>query len=77
VINAIEPRELPALLGTLSDRERMIVQARFGLNGKEESLREVAGRLGISGERVRQIEQSALGKLAAAWESADTDAIAA
>jgi RNA polymerase primary sigma factor len=54
---------LPALLQTLGDRERSIVRARFGLDGPERTLREVAGELGVSAERVRQIEQRALEKL--------------
>jgi RNA polymerase primary sigma factor len=54
---------LPAMLRALDDRERTIVRARFGLDGRERTLRELAGTLGVSAERVRQIEQRALGKL--------------
>ena len=66
VLAAIEVEELLALLAGLSDRERAILRARYGLDGEEESLRQIAGRLGVSAERVRQLEQRALGKLAAA-----------
>ena len=66
VVNAIHVQELHALLAELSDRKRMIVRARYGLDGEEQSLRQLADRLGVSAERVRQIEQRALGKLAAA-----------
>jgi RNA polymerase sigma factor (sigma-70 family) len=66
VLTAIEVQELHTLLAELSDRERMIVRARYGLDGEEQSLRQLADRLGVSAERVRQIEQRALGKLAAA-----------
>ncbi|MDP9385101.1 MAG: sigma-70 family RNA polymerase sigma factor, partial [Actinomycetota bacterium] len=66
VLRAIETEEILALLSGLSDRERDVLRARYGLDGEEESLRAVAGRLGLSAERVRQIEQRALGKLAAA-----------
>jgi RNA polymerase sigma factor (sigma-70 family) len=67
VVEAIETRELVSLLAGLSDRERAVLRARFGVDsGEEESLRTVGGRLGISAERVRQIERRALGKLAAA-----------
>jgi RNA polymerase sigma factor (sigma-70 family) len=66
VLDAIEIDQLLALLSALSERERAIVRARYGLDGEEQSLRDVGGRLGLSAERVRQIEQRALGKLAAA-----------
>jgi RNA polymerase sigma factor (sigma-70 family) len=57
---------LGALLGGLSDRERAVVAARHGLDGPERSLRELAAELGVSAERVRQVEGRALGKLRAA-----------
>jgi RNA polymerase primary sigma factor len=67
VLEAIETEELLALLAGLSGRERSILRARYGLeDGHEETLRQVGGRLGLSAERVRQIEERALGKLAAA-----------
>jgi RNA polymerase sigma factor (sigma-70 family) len=58
--------ELPRLLDTLSDRERAVVCAHYGLDGPAQTLRELAGTLGVSAERVRQIEQTALEKLRAA-----------
>ncbi len=67
VLEAMEVEGLLALLSGLSERERAILRARFGLEGvEEESRREVAESLGVSVERVRQLEQRALGKLAAA-----------
>jgi RNA polymerase primary sigma factor len=59
----IETAQLGVLLQGLDARERQIVSARFGLNGPERTLRELAGVLGVSAERVRQVEQTALGKL--------------
>jgi RNA polymerase primary sigma factor len=57
---------LPRLMEALGDRERKILCARFGLDGPERTLREVAVELGVSAERVRQLEQRALEKLRAA-----------
>lgn len=51
----------------LSGRERRIVRARR-LRDNPKTLREIAGELGLSTERVRQIEQSALAKLRATME---------
>jgi len=73
VLNAIEVDELLGLLSMLCERERTILRARYGLDGDEQSLREVASGLGVSAERVRQLERRALGKLAAA-AGADSDA---
>jgi RNA polymerase primary sigma factor len=61
-----EIEQIRALLGSMNDRERMILRARYGLDGPEQSLRDIGERMGLSAERVRQIEQRALGKLRAA-----------
>ncbi len=49
----------------LPDRERDVVKMRYGLNGDVEpaSLEEIGRRLGITRERVRQIESVALERL--------------
>ena len=58
-----EADDLEPLLQRLDERERMIMRARYGLDGPERTLREVALVLGVSAERVRQIEARALEKL--------------
>ncbi len=65
VLESIQGEQLLALLSGLSDRERAVLRAPYGIEGEEESLRGFGARLGLSAERVRQIEQLALGKLAA------------
>ena len=58
--------QIPGLLGCLTDRERTVICRRYGLGRREQTLREVAPVLGVSAERVRQIEQESLAKLHAA-----------
>jgi RNA polymerase sigma factor (sigma-70 family) len=58
---------LPGLLALLSDRERLVVSRRFGLDGEARTLRDIAADLDLSAERVRQIEERALETLRTAW----------
>jgi RNA polymerase primary sigma factor len=51
------------LLGRLNDRERAVVMLRFGLEDDPMTLQEIGRRLGLTRERVRQIETEALRKL--------------
>jgi RNA polymerase sigma factor (sigma-70 family) len=56
--------ELRAIVDTLPPREATIITLRYGLHdGRQHSLREVADRLGLSPERVRQLEHQALTEL--------------
>jgi len=55
---------LDNLLEIMSEREKGILDLRFGLtNAKPQTLAEVAKKLGVSRERIRQIEDAALRKL--------------
>lgn len=55
---------LMSLLGELEERERLILQMRFGLDGKRpKTLEEVSQEIGRTRERVRQIQNQALSKL--------------
>ncbi len=52
------------LIGKMSEREKQVLDMRFGLeNGRTHTLAEVAKKLGVSRERIRQIEEEALKKL--------------
>lgn len=57
-------RTLEALLGMLSRRQQQILRLRFGMDdGICYTLEQIGGMLGITKERVRQIERQAIDKL--------------
>lgn len=56
--------QLDGLLATLDERERRIIDERFGLSGLKPMLLEDVGReFGVSRERIRQIQNAALAKM--------------
>jgi RNA polymerase sigma-32 factor len=59
---ALVKREVAGALALLDKRERMIVENRL-MRDKPESLQKIGDRLGVTRERVRQIESSAMKKL--------------
>jgi RNA polymerase sigma factor (sigma-70 family) len=61
---ALLPDDIGALLAALDDRERLIITARYGLDGDEpQTLHEIGRQLRLSRERIRQIEVRAMSKL--------------
>ncbi|MGH3082559.1 MAG: sigma-70 family RNA polymerase sigma factor [Gaiellaceae bacterium] len=66
--------EVRRAIEALSERERRIVELRFGLDGEPMGLEQVGRELGLSREGVRQLEQKALERLAEELEGlADLD----
>jgi len=62
-----------AISGSLSvidqDREREIISRRFGLSGNKETLEQIGEMLGVTRERVRQLEKAILIRLSIAAEA--------
>ncbi|MER8001755.1 RNA polymerase sigma factor [Streptomyces sp. NPDC095613] len=57
-------QHLEAVLATLGERERKVVQLRYGLDdGRARTLEEIGRVFGVTRERIRQIESKTLGKL--------------
>jgi len=56
--------QLDGLLSVLDERERKIIDERFGLTGKKPmTLEEVGRQFGVTRERIRQLQNSALTKM--------------
>jgi RNA polymerase sigma factor (sigma-70 family) len=68
-------RELSKILNRLDEREQKIITARFGLGrGKEPlTLKQVGEEMGVTKERIRQLEARALSKLREAADEAKID----
>ena len=62
---------LRAILGTLSQRERRVLELRYGLDGEQpKTLDEVGRTFNVTRERIRQIENQCLKKLRALADAA-------
>ena len=61
---ALRRQAVHLALRDLPDRERRIVELRFGLDGDPQPLESIGAELGLTRERIRQLETQALAKLA-------------
>ena len=63
-LHSMLKEEITSVLSTLDDRERKILELRFGImDGTSRTLEEVGAEFNVTRERVRQIESKALRKL--------------
>jgi RNA polymerase primary sigma factor len=63
VLDQIEIQNVRELADQLDDRERVVIQAHFGLGRSAQTLGEIGGVLCLTAERARQIEARALNKM--------------
>ena len=61
---SLRREDIELALASLPDRERMVIELRFGLSGEQPATLEEVGRaFGVTRERIRQIENNTLKKL--------------
>jgi RNA polymerase primary sigma factor len=66
----VRDEALHSLVNSLEDRDRQVIALRFGLdNGEPQTLEEIGQRIGVTRDRVRQLEAASLRRLAS-WSSA-------
>ena len=61
---SLRRREVRLALAELPERERRILELRFGIDGEPHSLDAIGSELGLTRERIRRLEGEALAKLA-------------
>jgi RNA polymerase primary sigma factor len=76
-VDSLRRQEIRAALGTLPEQERLVLELRFGLDGPPQALEAIGKRLGVSRERVRQLETDGLEQLSEALGGLDELAPAA
>ena len=64
MVNHMMEKDIKSLLSILGDKERDIIEKRYGFNGNEPmSLKAIGDEYNLTKERIRQIEKAALQKL--------------
>jgi RNA polymerase primary sigma factor len=76
-VDSLRRREVRQALATLPEQERLVLELRFGLDGPPQALETIGKRLGVSRERVRQLEAAGLEQLAGALGGPDDTELAA
>jgi RNA polymerase primary sigma factor len=71
--DALRRRAVRSALADLPDRERRILELRFGLDGEPRSLEAIGAEIGLTRERIRQLETQGLAKLAERLGVTDVD----
>jgi RNA polymerase sigma factor (sigma-70 family) len=63
-MSAVERQEIRRAVSRLTERERRLIELRFGFDGEPASLERISKELGLSRERVRRLEEDAFERLA-------------
>jgi RNA polymerase primary sigma factor len=66
--DAVRRGSVRAALQSLPENERRVLELRFGFAGEQQTLDAIAQELGLSRERIRQLEQAGLAQLAGELE---------
>ena len=75
--DALRRRSVRRAVARLPERERRILELRFGFDGEPESLEAIGAKLGLTRERIRQLERDALAKLSEELAGLDEDLLEA
>jgi RNA polymerase primary sigma factor len=62
-VDSLRRREVREAIASLPERQRRIIELRFGIGGEPKALEAIGKELGITRERVRQLEAEALARL--------------
>jgi len=62
-VDSVRRREVRQAIASLPERQRRIIELRFGIGGEPQALEAIGKELGITRERVRQLEAEALARL--------------